>query len=261
LGAVALLASLGAVTAWAQQPAGPTASAPYDMTRLTAYEAHIGWRMVQSAPGNTWVCQGGGSAIFIGENRFLTAAHVVDQNPFTDDCYRFGRADPVIEFAGGELKATFVAAVPWQDEGGLYYPGGADIALVVVDGRMIPPELRQSSPLAICSSDLPPGSAVAVATQYGISAARIAARVNDEFGRVDFAGRNGHSGGGVFDPEHRCLLGIISNGGVNGTNYVANETLRHFLHGPAAAAPARTRQASIEAASPDASTGFRSEWR
>jgi hypothetical protein len=37
--------------------------------------------------------------------------------------------------------------------------------------------------------------------------------------------RQGNSGGGVFDPAGRCLLGVVSSGGERGANYVVNEVI------------------------------------
>jgi hypothetical protein len=88
----------------------------------------------------------------------------------------------------------------------------------------------RSGALTICATDLPiDGAATLVGTQFGVFAARTQPRVNDEFARIDFAAIPGHSGGGVFDPARRCLVGIVSNGGRDGTNYVANQVVQRFL--------------------------------
>jgi hypothetical protein len=34
-----------------------------------------------------------------------------------------------------------------------------------------------------------------------------------DFARIDLVARSRHSGSGVFDPRHRCLVGIVSNRG------------------------------------------------
>jgi hypothetical protein len=96
-----------------------TGAALYDVDHLNACTASVGWRVVRHAGTTTTVCRGEGSAIFLGGNLFLTAAHVVDQNPFSDDCADAGMSDPVIEFGTTELPAKTLAIQPWDNEDGL----------------------------------------------------------------------------------------------------------------------------------------------
>lgn len=222
-----LIASILGVERLAAQDASPVLG--YDVGRLNDYAAQVSWRLVHNEGNRTWVCRGEGSAVFLGGNRFLTAAHVIDQNPFTDECAKFGSADPVVEFGSAQLQAKVSRCTPWVDEGGLTYRDGMDLALVEVDERMIPVDLRSSAALAICDSDPPSSAHVQVATEYGVHSANTQIRTNDEFARIDLPGRRGYSGGGVFDPERRCLAGIVSNGGPNGTNYVSSEAVRRFV--------------------------------
>ena len=229
--ALIVFAAAGAV-AQSPHPSAPPAPILYDVDHLGGYAAQVRWRFVHRDGNRTWVCDSAGSAVFLGGNRFLTAAHVVDQNPFTDDCAKFGIAELVVRFGAAELHGRLVGATRWTDEGGLSYAGGADLALIEVDARMIPVEVRQAAPLAFCPSDLSPGAAVRVATQYGVYATTTAPRVNDEFARIDLASRHGFSGAGVFDPTRRCLIGILSSGDINGANYVANDVTRRFLDKP-----------------------------
>jgi trypsin-like peptidase len=234
--AVALLP----VATWAAEDRTHTVSgtsALYDLDRLGDYAAQVSWRFVRNDGNKTWLCRGEGTAIFLGEGRFLTAAHVIDQNPLTDDCAEFGIADPIVEFGSAHLPAHVLRMALWADEGGLTYPEGMDLALIEVDARMIPVALRSNTPLPVCEAAPRLGTKLWVATEYGIDAARAQPRTNDDFARIDLAGRRGHSGGGVFDPVHHCLIGIISNGSVNGTNYVPNDIVRRFLGEPSAAQP------------------------
>jgi hypothetical protein len=223
-----------AAAATAQGLPPRTAPAAYGDDDLRAYGGQVSWRFVHNEGNRTWVCRGEGSAVFLGGNRFLTAAHVVDQNPFTDDCADFGRADPVIEVGSTPLRARVVKSTSWVDNGGLTYPGGVDLALVEVEARMMPVERRSTPPLQPCDADLPPGTDVQVVTEYGVFAAKTQPRVNDDFARIDLAGRRGNSGGGVVDPARHCLVGIVSHGGLEGTNIVSSETIRRFLAPPAA---------------------------
>jgi hypothetical protein len=244
------------------------ADQPYAIDRLGHYTAQVRWRFVHNDASSTLVCHGKGTAIFLGGDRFLTAAHVVDQNPLTDACAAYGTADPTIEIEGTELRGRVIAAAPWVDMGGLLYPEGTDLALIAVDARMIPPELR-SGALTICASDLPvDGAAAVVGTQFGVFPARTQPRVNDEFARIDLAAIPGHSGGGVFDPARRCLVGIVSNGGRDGTNYVATQVVQRFLARSSATSTngtpitvrgqgdARENDASIAAEKPTDSKGY-----
>jgi hypothetical protein len=232
---VPVMATMIAAAAVAAQglppPTAPVAHADDD---LRAYGGQVSWRLVHNEANRTWVCRGEGSTMFLGGNRFLTAAHVVDQNPFTNDCANFGWADPVIEVGSATLRAHVVKATSWADEGGLIYPGGVDLALVEVEARMMPVERRSTPALQLCDADLPPGTDVQVVTEYGVFAAKTQPRVNDDFARIDLAGRRGNSGGGVVDPARRCLVGIVSHGGLEGTNIVSSETIRRFLAPPAA---------------------------
>lgn len=219
--------------AWSE-PVAPTAAgtvaASYDLTRLNSYVARVEWRIVHHEANRTQTCGDAGSAIYLGGNLFLSAAHVIDENPLTNACAAFGDADPTVEFGGTELRAKVTAATHWTDNGGLYYEGGADLALLEVDARMMPLELRVPNPLSICEADLAPDGAEArIGTQYGEFESATAPRVNDEFARLRFAAKPGHSGAGIFDPSRGCLVGILSNGGVNGANYVSNANLRAFL--------------------------------
>jgi hypothetical protein len=210
-------------------PGAASESSFYDMRHLNDYAAQVSWRLVHDDGSHSRVCGNQGTAVFLGGNLFLTAAHLVDQDPLLDDCAQFGKADPVIAFGPARLRAQVVRAAPWSDAGGLVYRDGMDLALVAVDARMIPPELRAADARAVCEADLPAAAEVRVATEFGTGAARIMPRGNSDFARIDFRAKHGDSGGGVFDPRRGCLLGIISNGGAEGANYVPTGILRRFL--------------------------------
>jgi Trypsin-like peptidase domain len=228
---VSVIAAVAATAQSLPPRTAPTADGDDD---LRAYAGHASWRLVYNEGNRTWVCRGEGSAMFLGGNRFLTAAHVTDQDPFTNDCADFGRADPVVEVGSTTLRARVVKSTSWVDDGGLTYPGGVDLALVEVEARMMPVERRSTPSLGLCDGDLPADADVQVVTEYGVFAAKTQPRVNDEFARIDLAGTRGNSGGGVVDPARRCLVGIVSNGGLEGTNVVSSETIRRFLALPAA---------------------------
>jgi hypothetical protein len=237
---LSLLAVLPCTVTESPSPAPEAAS--YDIRRLNDYAARVSWRFVHNDDSHTQVCGSEGSAIFLGGNQFLTAAHVVDQNPFTDACADFGAADPVIEFRSAQLRARVVRSAPWYGAERLIYPGGMDLALLEVDAGMIPVELRSVERRAVCDADPPVSAEVRVATEYGIDIAAVKRRPAGDFVLIELRPKHGYSGGGIFDPMRGCLVGIISNGGAAGTNYVPNDVLRSFLRAaqPGTAAYAET---------------------
>jgi hypothetical protein len=133
---------IAAVAAAAQGLPPRSAPTAYGDDVLRAYAGQVSWRLVHYEGNKTWVCRGEGSAMFLG--RFLTAANVIDQNPFTNDCADFGCADPVVEVGSTTLRASLVKSTSWADDGGLTYPGGVDLALIEVEARM--PVERRSTP-------------------------------------------------------------------------------------------------------------------
>jgi len=236
-GAAALLLLGGAA-------AGDDRAAPTDRD-LLRYAAHVGWRITHDAGSHTFVCQQSGSAIYLGGNRFLTAAHVVDQNPLSDDCARFGIAAIEIETASSVLRARVVRQTTWSlGDGGLAYPDNIDLALLEVDARMLPLALRGLAPTQICAAEAPAERPVKVAAQYGVYPASTRPSALPNLSRVAFRARAGHSGGGVYDPVQNCLLGIVSSGGTGGANYVSNQALRRFLSVPDGAGYAAPRRKS-----------------
>jgi Trypsin-like peptidase domain len=221
-----VLLSSGAIA----QARSSTGAALYDVDHLNAYTASIRWQMVRKEGNTTTVCRGEGSAIFLGGGLFLTAAHVVDQNPSSNECADAGMTDPVVEFGSTELPGKTLAIQPWDEEDGLAYPEGMDLALVEVDSRMMQPELRTEAPHRLCESNLTEeGVEIAVSTKYGTYAAKTQPSTGGLYSRIDFPGKPGDSGGGVFDKTRFCLLGIISSGGFQGSNYVATGVVRRFL--------------------------------
>ena len=134
--------------------------------------------------------------IYLGNGTVLTAAHVVGRYPIY--------SNPRVLIAGQTLSAKVIK------EGS---PEQTDLALLSVDQERLPVSLRlRRSPL--CKERLQVGrdviivypertvrskiiSPLLIAPQYR---AKNGALINEPEG----------SGSGVFDPERRCLLGIIS---------------------------------------------------
>ena len=212
------------------QPPARSNDAIYDINRLNGYTARVGWRIVYNVENSTAVCRGEGSAIFLGGSLFLTAAHVVDQNPKKNECAAAGKVNPFVEFGSTTMEAKIIAIQQWDEElGSIFYADGMDLGLLEVDKRMMQPELRSEAYHRVCESDLnAPGTEVKVSTEYGVYDA-MTLPGQSIYSRLDFAAKHGDSGGGVFDERRYCLLVIISSGGHSGSTYVTTQVVRRFL--------------------------------
>jgi hypothetical protein len=202
----------------------------YDVDHLNAYTARVGWRVVYNVGTSTIVCRGEGSAIFLGGSHFITAAHVVDRSPPRNECAAAGKVNPFVEFGSTTMEAKIIAIQQSDEElGSIFYPDGMDLALLEVDARMMQPELRSEAPHRLCESDIKvPSTEAKISTQYGVYTAKTLAHSTD-YSRMDFIAKLGDSGGGVFDKSRYCLMGIVSSGTVNSSNYVPTEIIRRFL--------------------------------
>jgi Trypsin-like peptidase domain len=137
-----------------------------------------------------------GYGVYLGQNAVITAAHVVGRWPlFTD---------PIISIADRETSAKLVKKGSFPQ---------LDLALLVVSDTALPVDLalRQNP---ICKTMPSPGTAVVVVSREGVershivSAGTIAPRDRSQFSSL--INEPHGSGSGVFDPERRCLLGIMS---------------------------------------------------
>jgi hypothetical protein len=149
---------------------------------------------VHRTPMQTW---GPGYGIYLGNGLFITAAHVVGQGWLTR---------PKVVIDGQEYPTRVVK------EGS---SGGTDLTLLSVDERDLPVRLGlRRNPL--CDVAPRPGENVVTVVPEGTARSRIIspeklpldARKYSTAIR-DVAG-TGNSGSGVFDAEHKCLLGIMS---------------------------------------------------
>jgi hypothetical protein len=137
-----------------------------------------------------------GYGVYLGQNAVITAAHVVGRWPlFTD---------PIISIAGHETPAKVIKKGSFPQ---------LDLALLVVSDVALPVNLRlRQNPL--CKTIPSAGTTVVVVSlerverSQIISAGTIAPHNRSQFGSL--INEPHGSGSGVFDPERRCLLGIMS---------------------------------------------------
>ena len=137
-----------------------------------------------------------GYGIYLGGGKVLTAAHVVGNFPSI--------TQPRVLVAGLDLPAEIVK------QGSLEQ---TDLALLSIDETLLPVSLKlRRNPL--CKAVPPPGANTVVAYPEKTVRARIlsplaiAPQYRARFGSL-ITEQQG-SGSGLFDVEHRCLLGIMS---------------------------------------------------
>jgi S1-C subfamily serine protease len=135
-----------------------------------------------------------GSGVYLESGLIITAAHVVDPN-----------SDISVNVAGRTLPAKV------QKQGSLE---GVDLSLLSVDPEKLPAALP---PVPVCQHPPWPGDPVIVADATTASRSHVASpSILDMFSRHKFdslisdVASTGNSGSGVFDPQRKCLLGIIS---------------------------------------------------
>jgi hypothetical protein len=169
---------------------GSRADAAADESDLARYAVEVVMR-----PGVTWH----GYGIYLGQGLVITAAHVVPGPRETG---------PVILIAGQTLPGTVVKYGDFES---------VDLAMVKIDERALPFNVRRLSFLAVCSSDPEAGERVVVVTPESTVASRVVSadlftspitrRFRTLIADVD---TTGNSGSGVFDAARGCLLGIMS---------------------------------------------------
>ena len=137
-----------------------------------------------------------GYGVYLGQNAVITPAHVVGRWPLF--------MDPIISIAGREVPAKVVKKGSFPQ---------LDLALLVVSDTALPMSLGlRRDPL--CKAIPSPGTAVIVVSPERaersqiVSARTIGPRDRSQFSSL--INEPHSSGSGVFDPERRCLLGIMS---------------------------------------------------
>ena len=138
-----------------------------------------------------------GYGIYLGKGLFITAAHVVGRAWMTR---------PKVVIAGQEYPTSVVK------EGSLE---STDLTLLSIDENLLPMRLRLRRN-TLCKEPPFPGEQVVTVVPEGVVRSHIVApeRLPPNVRRystvIADVARTGNSGSGVFDAQHRCLLGIMS---------------------------------------------------
>jgi Trypsin-like peptidase domain len=156
-----------------------------------------------------------GYGIYLGDNAILTAAHVVGHWSLF--------SDPKIAIGNQEIPAKVIKKGSFPD---------LDLALLVVADDALPVSLRlRRNPL--CKA--PPNVGMSVVVVYPdrtvrshiVSALAIAPQHRAQFGTLITEPQG--SGSGVFDPERKCLLGIMSAAVLRSNSKAPNDRLGYFV--------------------------------
>jgi hypothetical protein len=149
---------------------------------------------VHRTPMQTW---GPGYGIYLGNGLFITAAHVVGRAWLTR---------PKVVIAGQEYPTNVVKEGSFE---------GTDLTLLSIDESLLPMRLRLRQ-TALCKEPPRPGQDVVtvipgvVVHSHILAPARIPISVRRFNTAIADVAQTGDSGSGVFEAEHRCLLGIMS---------------------------------------------------
>jgi hypothetical protein len=153
-----------------------------------------------------------GAAIYLGSGFLITAAHLTDAN-----------AEMGASIAGVTLPATIVKQGDFED---------VDLTLLSVDEQKLPASVVQIQ-TSLCRAPPWPGDPVLVVDHAGASQSHIisphivpfASRSKFQTLIADVA-TTGNSGSGVFDPNRKCLLGIMSDRRVRCGNAILSASRR-----------------------------------
>jgi hypothetical protein len=138
-----------------------------------------------------------GTAIYIGNGAFLTAAHVVG---------RSWLSRPQVLLGSERLPAHAIK------EGS---SRGTDLTVLGVDESLLPMRLRLRR-LALCTAPAWPGEEVVTVTAgaavhtHIVAPRRLPSGLKGLTSFIGDVATTGASGSGVFDARQRCLLGIIT---------------------------------------------------
>jgi len=156
---------------------------------LLAYAVHI-----HRTPMQSW---GPGFGIYLGKGLFITAAHVVGRAWMTR---------PKVVIAGQEYPTSVIREGSFE---------GTDLTILSIEESLLPMRLRLRQ-TALCKAPPKPGENVVTVVPEGAVRSHILAPKQIPAGARKFStaiadvANTGNSGSGVFDAQHRCLLGIMS---------------------------------------------------
>jgi hypothetical protein len=150
---------------------------------------------IERTPVQPWP----GYGIYLGDGLVITAAHVVGHALLTQ---------PKVVVAGQRLSAAAIKEGNYPDQ---------DLTVLRITDP-VPPALAGQHTV-VCSDPPHAGEAVVVSTPERVTTS---AMVTPEALPLQYRGRyaassikdvytTGNSGSGVFDADHRCLLGIMSS--------------------------------------------------
>lgn len=182
-------------------------------------------------------CRAGGSAVYLGDGRFITAAHIVDGlMAEARGCRRAPTPTYLLSVAGTPAPASLLATGRGQVDPpvGLRYEGGQDLALLAPTRPL--PALPAATP---CVADAGPGRILVLVTRRRAERLPVSGLVPEpdpRFGgyvELPVAMAEGESGGAAFDAATGCLAGLVSHreeaGGTTRTRLVQASAIRRFL--------------------------------
>lgn len=182
-------------------------------------------------------CRANGSAVHLGQGRFVTVAHIVDGSA---QQLRGGcpAVRPALMLAMGDtrLPATLAAVGRYRIDPviGQRYFGAEDLALLTLQ-RVAPPMPAAT----LCTATTPPGTPAVLVTATGAIRTRVmrlAAEAEAQFGtylEIPIHLEPGASGGALFEAQSGCLAGLVSHrdddGGPPRARLVPADTIRRFV--------------------------------
>jgi len=140
--------------------------------------------------------QPSGPGVYLGSGMIITAAHIV--NP---------TAELSVNLGGVNIPAKILKQGALED---------VDLSLLSIDQEKVPPRVTVSR-MPICEAPPWPGDPVIVVDATSASRSHIVSpsilhfTMRNKFSTlIGDVATTGNSGSGVFDPNHKCLLGIMS---------------------------------------------------
>jgi hypothetical protein len=232
-GAAALLAL--ALSACATPGAPPSQTYPQAAAPPGILDSAAGFRAELRA-GRSPDCPLAGTAIHLGNGRFLTAAHLVDGLVTRMRHCAGTPIQPSIRYAGRNLPVRLLRLGDGYLEPGVgpLYRGGRDLALLQAATALPGPAAQP------CAGGPARGQAVIVSSPRRAQETRAGALVRESraadgaYADLPVSLVEGESGSGVFDAGSLCLLGVVSHRPdetPDRTRIVPAATIRAFLGG------------------------------